>query len=90
MPIAFTPPSTRPYRVYLRPRSRTPSQVWICICEIALFRHNVAIKRAYESHTAKLGAGKLPPVFLFEDVSLSRMLSAFVPSKYIGVSMWGT
>jgi len=60
------------------------------VCEIALFRHCVAIQRAYEGHTAKLGVGKLPPVFLFENVSLGKMLSVFLPSEYIGVAMWGT
>lgn len=70
-------------------RARRAPQVWICVCEIALFRHCVAIEKAYEAHTAKLGAGKLPPVFLFEDVSLGTLLSVFLPSRYVGVGMWG-
>lgn len=60
------------------------------MCEIALFRHSAAIQRRYEEHSAKLGEGKLPPVFLFEDVGLLKMLSVFLPSEYVGTAMWAT
>eukprot|EP00967_Tisochrysis_lutea_P086965 scaffold122842_cov40-Tisochrysis_lutea.AAC.2 len=48
------------------------------------------VAAAHKDHMLKLGPGKLPPVFLFENISLGTMLTAFVPSKYMGVSMWAT
>merc|ERR1712060_1034876 len=46
----------------------------------------MGIKAAYEQHTAKLGVGKLPPIFLFERATLSEWMSL----RYWAVSMWAT
>jgi hypothetical protein len=48
---------------------------WICVCEIALLVHSGRIARTHVESEAKLGVGKLPPIFLFEHVSFSQLLS---------------
>ena len=58
---------------------------WICVCEIALLVHSGAIRREYEGFNAKLGVGRLPPIFLFEHASLSQIFSL----RYWAV-MWST
>jgi len=59
---------------------------WVCLCEIALYVQYSAIQAAYKSHSAKYGAGKLPPIFLFEWVTLKQIFS----THFWGVGMWAT
>ena len=60
--------------------------VWVAVCEIGLYVHNKEIKQVFESHTTKLGVGKLPPVFLFDTISLREIFSL----RYWAVGMWAT
>lgn len=59
--------------------------VWICVCEISLLCNSALIQRQYAAFTAKHGLGVLPPVFLFERVTLAEVLSL----RYWAV-MWST
>ena len=59
---------------------------WICVCELALMIHCAGIRKRYDANTKALGAGRLPPVFLFAPVTLRQLVSL----EYWGVEMWGT
>lgn len=58
---------------------------WIAVCEIALLVHASTIRKQYLDFDAKLGTGRLPPIFLFEHASLSQIFSL----RYWAV-MWST
>ncbi|KAL1525300.1 hypothetical protein AB1Y20_020162 [Prymnesium parvum] len=58
---------------------------WICVCEIALLVHSRTISEVHKDSEAKLGVGRLPPVFLFEEVTLAQALSLRYWSE-----MWST
>ena len=45
------------------------------MCELALFAHSDAIRREHASFEARLGVGRMPRIFLFEHVTLARILS---------------
>jgi hypothetical protein len=58
---------------------------WIAVCEIALLTYSGKIQQVHKDSEAKLGVGRLPPVFLFEDVSFGRLFTL----EYWSV-MWST
>ena len=58
---------------------------WICVCELALLVHSAKIQRVHRDTEAKLGVGRMPPVFLFEHASLRQVFSL----EYWSV-MWST
>ena len=58
---------------------------WIAVCEIALLTYSGKIQQVHKDSEAKLGVGRLPPVFLFEDVAFGRLFSL----EYWSV-MWST
>ena len=59
--------------------------VWICVCEIALLCYPATIQRQGAAFVAEHGVGVLPPVFLFQRVTLSEVLSV----RYWAI-MWST
>lgn len=48
---------------------------WIALCEISLLLYSSKIQKSFKDIEAKLGIGRLPPVFLFDDAPLSRILT---------------
>jgi len=59
---------------------------WIAVCELALLFYPGLIQQQHADYTAKYGVGVLPPVFLFERVHFTELLSlkywAFMWSQY--------
>lgn len=58
---------------------------WIALCEVVLCARAAKVARDYRASEAKLGVGRLPPIFLFQHVSLSQLVSLDYWS-----TMWST
>lgn len=58
---------------------------WVAMCELSLLCYCRLIQKTHEANEAKLGVGKLAPIFLFEQVPVASLFSL----RYWSV-MWST
>jgi hypothetical protein len=51
--------------------------VFVALSEMTLYFHSDDIRRDWKRNEAKLGVGKLPPVYLFQKVPLAELFTSY-------------